>query len=307
MQLKKRAILGQFTDMDLRLLRVFKSVVDCGGMAAAELELNIGVSTISKHIKDLETRLGLTLCHRGRAGFSITPEGLLIYQETINLLAATEAFKKTVDDAHERLGGQLHIAVFEHSSTNPQSHIGKAIALFTDLAPDVNLQMYVEPINTIERGIIAGHFQLGIIPQHRNGESLQYFHLFNETMQMYCGQTHSLYHQDQHGLTWKNIQEYAFAGLGYHSPNMLVSKQAHLTQSAAGFAQESIATLILSGKYLGFLPDHFAETFEQKKLMKVVQPHLFKYECNFAAVIRRSPNPDRITRLFLDCLLQAHQ
>ena len=37
--------LGQLGDMDLRLLRVFKSVVDCGGMAAAELELNIGTST----------------------------------------------------------------------------------------------------------------------------------------------------------------------------------------------------------------------------------------------------------------------
>ncbi|MGO2568781.1 MAG: LysR family transcriptional regulator, partial [Serratia proteamaculans] len=52
MQVKKRAILGQLSDMDLRLLRVFKAVVDCGGMSAAELELNISLSTISKHIKD---------------------------------------------------------------------------------------------------------------------------------------------------------------------------------------------------------------------------------------------------------------
>ncbi len=66
MQVKKRALLGQLSDMDLRLLRVFKAVVDCGGMSAAELELNISLSTISKHIKDLEQRLGLTLCQRGR-------------------------------------------------------------------------------------------------------------------------------------------------------------------------------------------------------------------------------------------------
>ena len=44
MQLKNRAVLGQISDMDLRLLRVFRTVVDCGGMAAAELELNIGTS-----------------------------------------------------------------------------------------------------------------------------------------------------------------------------------------------------------------------------------------------------------------------
>jgi DNA-binding transcriptional LysR family regulator len=57
MQVKSHAVLGQLGDMDLRLLRVFKAVVDCGGMAAAELELNIGVSTISRHVKDLEVRL----------------------------------------------------------------------------------------------------------------------------------------------------------------------------------------------------------------------------------------------------------
>ena len=41
---KHRAVLGQLSDMDLRLLQVFKSVVECGGMSAAELELNIGTS-----------------------------------------------------------------------------------------------------------------------------------------------------------------------------------------------------------------------------------------------------------------------
>ena len=64
----RKALLGTVTDNDLRLLRVFRAVVACGGFAAAELELNINRSTISRHIKDLETRLGVTLCRRGRAG-----------------------------------------------------------------------------------------------------------------------------------------------------------------------------------------------------------------------------------------------
>ena len=42
---------GQIADVDLRLLRVFKSVVECGGMAAAELELNVGMPTISRQIR----------------------------------------------------------------------------------------------------------------------------------------------------------------------------------------------------------------------------------------------------------------
>ena len=76
---KLRAPMGQVSDMDMRLLKVFKTVVDCGGMTAAEHELNIGTSTVSRHIKDLETRLGLVLCRRGRAGFALTAGGVLAF------------------------------------------------------------------------------------------------------------------------------------------------------------------------------------------------------------------------------------
>ena len=62
-----RAILGNLSDTDIRLLRVFIVVAQAGGLSAAELELNIGRSTISRHLKDLETRLGMVLCaHRRR-------------------------------------------------------------------------------------------------------------------------------------------------------------------------------------------------------------------------------------------------
>ncbi|MFM7786129.1 MAG: LysR family transcriptional regulator, partial [Gammaproteobacteria bacterium] len=71
MKLMTRPLLGQVTDLDLRLLRVFRTVVESGGFAAAELALNVGRSTISKQIKDLETRLGMRLCRRGRGGFAL--------------------------------------------------------------------------------------------------------------------------------------------------------------------------------------------------------------------------------------------
>ena len=170
MQVKSHAVLGQLGDMDLRLLRVFKAVVDCGGMAAAELELNIGTSTISRHVKDLEVRLGMTLCRRGRGGFALTAEGEQIYAETIRLLASTEAFRASVDAIHKRLGGQLHVALFDKTASNPAAHIGAAIALFCEQAPDVSLNLHVAPINAIERGVIDGQFQVGVIPGHRRSD-----------------------------------------------------------------------------------------------------------------------------------------
>jgi DNA-binding transcriptional LysR family regulator len=337
MKPKNRAWLGQISDMDLRLLRVFRTVVDCGGMAAAELELNIGTSTVSRHIKDLETRLGLTLCRRGRAGFALTPEGQQIYQQTQQLLLASEAFRNGVDEIHQRMGGQLHLAVFDKTVSNPACRISQAIALFCAQAPDVALNLHVATLNAIERGVLDGQFQIGIIPGHRNSDTLQYRMLFEESMQLYCAQGHRLYATGDAApdpqpaepaapqtalcttrptesstapqaslLDWPALRNYAFAGLGYHSPNMEMSQRMRLARKATAFDQESIATLILSGQFLGFLPVHYADTFVRSGQMRALQPELFNYRCDFFSITRRSPQPSRATRAFQACLEQAH-
>jgi len=306
MKVKTQSLLGQLGDMDLRLLRVFKTVVDCGGMAAAELELNIGTSTISRHVKDLEVRLGLTLCRRGRGGFSLTAEGEQIHAETLRLLASTEVFRASVDEIHRRMGGQLNVAVFDKTASNPQAHIGAAIALFCERAPDVALHLHVAPINAIERGVIDGQFQVGVIPGHRRSDSLVYDALFDETMLMYCGARHALFGVPGGELQWTDLASHQFAGLGYHSPNMEISQQMRLPRKATAFDQEAIATLILSGRFLGFLPDHYAAGFVGLGQMRAVNPERFRYSCSFLGILRRSPEPSRAARVFQSCLVQAH-
>jgi DNA-binding transcriptional LysR family regulator len=303
---KSRALLGQLSDMDLRLLKVFKSVVECGGMAAAELELNIGTSTVSRHVKDLETRMGLVLCRRGRAGFALTPEGQRVYDETLRLLASVEAFRSSIDDIHHRMGGQLDVAVFDKTASNPQARVGDAIARFAPRAPEVRLNIHVGSINAIERGVIDGAFQVGIIPAHRSSKTLAYADLFGETMLLYCGARHPLFGAAHAGLTWEKLRAHAFAGLGFHSPNMELSHRARLVRKATGFDQEAIAMLVLSGQYLGFLPDHYAQGFEQEGLMQAVAPKRFRYACRFVSVLRRSPAPSRAAQLFQECLVAAH-
>jgi DNA-binding transcriptional LysR family regulator len=306
MKVKNKAVLGQISDMDLRLLRVFRAVVDCGGMAAAELELNIGTSTVSRHIKDLEIRLGLTLCRRGRAGFALTPEGEKIYAQTTQLLAATDAFRSGVDEIHQRMGGQLHLAVFDKTASNPQSHIARAIALFCEQAPDVALHLHVAPLTTIERGVLDGQYQLGIVPGHRTSDTLEYTPLFGEDMLLYCGSRHVLFGRNNDTMDWRDLRAHDFAGLGYHSPNMEISQRERMPRRATGFDQESIATLILSGRFLGFLPDHYAEAFVARGQMQAIHAARFHYHCEFLAISRRSPQVSRATRVLQECLEEAH-
>jgi len=183
----KRAILGQLNDIDIRRLRVFRAVTEAGGISAAELELNIGRSTISTHIKDLEIRLGVTLCQRGRSGFSLTEKGSHIYQATIRLLGSMDEFSAEVSDLHQRLTGKINLAFFDKIVSNPEAHIDKAFKIFDELAPEVELTVSIESLNEIEGGVIDGRLQVGVIPDHRASPSLKYMPLFNEQMYLYCG------------------------------------------------------------------------------------------------------------------------
>lgn len=303
--MRETTLLGQISDIDIRLLRVFKSVAESGGMAAAELELNIGRSTISRHIKDLEIRLGVVLCSRGRAGFKLTAEGEQIYQATLNLLASLDAFRGRIADVHRELTGKLSIALFDKTATNPDAKISLAIEQFMLQAPEVELHVHVAPLNQIEAGVMDGRYHLGVIPTHRASSSLDYYPLFDEKMSLYCGHRHPLY-ASAGSAEKQEVYRQRYAGLGYHSPNMEISHQFDLQRTATAYDQEGIATLLLSGAFVGFLPDHYAASFVANGQMRAIGGSHFGYHCHFAAISRREPKPSRLVQRFLDRLIQCH-
>lgn len=296
---------GQFTDLDLRLLRVFRAVVESGGFAAAELQLNVGRSTISRHIKELEGRLGLVLCRRGRGGFALTPEGARIYQATLRVLASMSDLRSEVNELHQRLSGSLQLALFDKTVTNPAAHIGAAIGAMRGLAPDVAVEIHVGPMNDIERGVLEGRFHVGVIPTYRRSAACEYHHLFDETMHLYCGHRHPLFDRAA-APSDAELRRQAFAGLGFHSANMEHGHRLGLAQQATAFDQEGVATLILSGAFIGFLPDHYAASFVGQKLMQPIRPEDYSYQCEFDAILSREARRSRLSQTFLDLLRQAH-
>jgi DNA-binding transcriptional LysR family regulator len=298
--------MGQVADVDIRLLRVFRAVAESGGLAAAERELDIGRSTISRHLQDLETRLGVSLCSRGRAGFALTPEGEQIYAAALRLLANIESFRSEVNEVGARLSGNLSLVFFDKLATNPEAKLSEAIKLLDSRAPDVTLEIFTEPLNTIEQGLVDGRYQLGIAPQHQLAAPLEFEALFGERMFLYCGKEHPLFDLPDDRLSEVDLSKYQYAGLGYRSPNMDTSHALHLNRHATVYDQESIATLIMSGKYIGFLPDHYAASFVDQGKMRLIAAGTHTYEVQFAAIYRAAPRMSRITEAFLQCLRETH-
>jgi DNA-binding transcriptional LysR family regulator len=300
-------LLADVGDAEIRLLRIFRTVVKCGGLSAAELELNIGRSTVSRHLKDLEDRLGLVLCRRGRGGFALTVDGQGVYQGALRLLEALDSFRTDVRNLHADLIGSLTLGVFDKTVTNPQARIAGAIRDFRRAAPEVAVDITVGTSTSIESAVIDGQLQVGIVPDDRRSESLDYYELFNERMYLYCGRQHPLFGAEHKSLAWADLQDYDYAGLGFHSPNMEATHRFGLHRHASVTDQEAIATLILSGCYIGFLPDHYAATFVRDGMMQRVDHAECMYDVQFVAILRHSPEPSRVAQTFRDALQAAHR
>src|SRR5690606_5628507 len=104
-------------------LRVFKTVAEFGGFAAAESALGITRSAISLHMSDLETRLGMRLCQRGRAGFALTDQGSEVLRAGETVLAAIEGFRSEVNRLHRSLRGELNVGLINNLVTQPKMRI----------------------------------------------------------------------------------------------------------------------------------------------------------------------------------------
>lgn len=294
------------TNADLHQLRLFQTVVRCGGLTAAEPELNVDRSTISRHLKALEIQLGTTLCHRGRSGFALTDEGARVFDAVERLLAAASRFRTEVGEINDRLRGRLRMALFDKTVTNPESHISKALGELAKRAPEVEIELHVGPTHQIEASVIDDAWQVGIIPTHRPSSALDYIPLFGEQMYLYCGHRHPLFEQPDDPAREREIWAQPYAGLGFHSPNMKTGNTFGLIRSAEAYDQEAVATLVLSGQFIGFLPAHYAKPFQDQKLLRALYPQRFHYQCEFAAIFRRSPPPSRLIKTALDCLRRAH-
>lgn len=217
-----------------------------------------------------------------------------------------EDFQHEVHELHQQLTGGLTIAIYDKTATNPQCHINKAFATFDKAAPQVQPEIHVEPINAIEAGVMEGRFHLGIIPNHRPSGSLDYYKLFEEQMYLYCAQGHPLFEATEAEITEETVRDSKYVGMGYHSPNMEATRNLGQIRHATAHDQEAVAHLVLSGHYVGYLPEHYAGSFVEQRVMRPLLPEAFQYICDFSAIVRRSPPPSRVVQTLLDALISAH-
>lgn len=290
---------------DLHTLAVFMTVAECGGFAAAQVALNVGQSTISRQIGDLEKRLGMRLCQRGRAGFRLTDKGRTVFEACQHLSTALEGFRTTVGALRGELVGDLSIAAIDNWATESCYPLADVLQAFRGRARQVHIHFHTLAPDEIERAVLENRVNLGIGVFHQHRPGLIYEALYADPVELYCGAGHPLFDRSPNGLDRDDLHAADLAHRAYLSERQVAPLTGGLPSTATARQIEGIAFLILSGWHIGYLPVSYAERWVESGRMRSILPGTYGLDTKMELVTRRGVALTLVGQTFADILRET--
>jgi DNA-binding transcriptional LysR family regulator len=245
-------------DIDIRLLRLFKAVAESEGFAAAEETVGVGRSTISKHIADLESRLGVRLCDRGRSGFQMTPHGRVVYDATLELLDALDGFRSQVSTAKSKIFGTVTLWVMDNTLHEIGNPVGLALRRFQMRPGKIQLHINAASPLAVEEAVATRRANVGVTIVNSEIPGLTYRVIGAETTALYCGVDHPLAIAQPTGdVTEADLEGVDFVTRGYLRSDPTLHGRPRVSTAVAHHVEGAVQ-LLLSGHHVGVLPDHIA-------------------------------------------------
>jgi DNA-binding transcriptional LysR family regulator len=302
----RRAKLGRISDLDLRLLRVFQAVAECRGLAAAELRLGINRSTISTYLSNIETRLGVRLCERGRHGFELTEDGVKVYKAATELMKSLNDFQDEIESLGDSVRGRLRVAVLDSFIWLKELRFQDALCTFTNGNPDVNLELFVFHPDEIERRIDEGKLDVGITAVHDYSSKFDYTPLLRRSSFLYCGSKHPLFSIPDAEISEADLRNTSYLSRWFDAAPVLLGHNPDVAQVET-FHIEATAHLILTGNYVGFLPEHYAEHWVLEEEMRPVRQDLYRLDYQYGFSVKQGRLLSPAAMVFMDCIRAAAQ
>lgn len=284
-------------DVDLRLLQIFVEIVESGGLTPARVRLNLEISTLSVHLKHLETRLGLTLARRGRAGFQLTPQGEAVYAAAKKLLQAISIFEIETASLRNETVGTLVLGASENLIFEKEAAFQQALSRFVTACPEVRLTFTIDTPENLERRLIEGTVDAAVCPSRRHVDTLVYRHAFDQPTGMYVAYGHPLFDTVDETITMDTLRTVRMVRNG----SAAVLYEGALTtenDTAVAYNTEAVAALIRTGNYVGWLPVHYAARWVETGELRLIRPDVTIYQARHF-VITRNDRPTGVRAAFL--------
>ncbi len=148
------------TDLELRHLRVFVSVVETGGHTRAARSLGLSQSTVSETLTSLERALGTELFRKAGKGISLTRSGETLLPYARRVLGLTSEIVAQLAVVASDVKATLTVAAVESISTYV---LPARLAELREKWPRVSLEVATRVCAEIRESVAAGQSDLGLV------------------------------------------------------------------------------------------------------------------------------------------------
>lgn len=165
--------------LSLSQLEVLVAVVECGGFSGAAKKLYMSQPSVSNHIRNLESSLGVQLVQRTTQGARATPAGEVVVEHARRIFQQLDALEHSVAGFQGLNAGRLVVA----GTTSLGSYLlPRLVAEFSQRAPQVDCQIRVGNEATVETWLMRGEIAIGLCIDSPGEEQLVAEPLFDERM-----------------------------------------------------------------------------------------------------------------------------
>ncbi len=171
------------------------------------------------------------------------------------------------------MAGDLKIGISDNIIWDKEAQLPRAFQEFSAIGAEVDLTLFVLSPDEIEHRLLDGRLHVGISCVMHKLASLTYEHLFDEVNYLYCGREHPLFNVPDRDISTVDLVRSQYVKKGYAVNSDLQQANTAMGKRVVGFHVEAFALLILSGRYIGFLPEHYAAIWEEKGEVRKLHPN----------------------------------
>jgi DNA-binding transcriptional LysR family regulator len=222
-------------------------------------------------------------------------------------LVAQDALHRVQDELERSLSvitGEIHLGLADNCLTNSDSRVAEVISHFQDVAPAVRLHVSIRPPLDLLDDIRSRRLNFAVMALPKGETGFEEAPLFDEEFRLYVGA------DAPDDLNLDNLSRRGF-GVVAREGNLqseALASQAGCELRAKARGLEAVATLLASGRFVGFLPQHLVNALLSTFHFRGVpgSEHL-SYRKTFSLVREELRTPSAAGDLFSKLVIETHQ
>ena len=255
----------------LNALMTFYEVAKHKSFSKAAEELYVSQPAVTKHVRNLELKVGMKLIQRGRGGFALTEAGKILYRQTQKISSRLMEIANVLGSLQKDHHGLLKIGTTESYS---KCLMPRLLSGFQTSFPAIKISLDVGNSEEIEKSLMTYRNDLAVISLTRISRKFESIPFLREELVLIVSPDHPL--SRKKSVSLKELEGYPFIIRARGSTTRKILLQAfkdldiHPSLLVEAGSSEFIKQWVSQGKGVSVIVKRIVEDEKKRGIIHVV-------------------------------------